>query len=169
MSTFPEGNAVVYCEGAFSTPNGKTAHGLVRRTDRYRVLSVVDSTNAGKDAGAVLDGRPRGIPIHGNVKDSVENFKKMGSPATHLVIGLAPDGGRLSSEARSDVIKAIELGLHVDSGLHDFLSEDDVISTLALEHGVKIRDVRKSPSKKDLHFFTVGFFISFGQTQVHAR
>jgi uncharacterized NAD-dependent epimerase/dehydratase family protein len=154
MNGLPEGNAIVYCEGAFSTANGKTAHGLIRRTDRYRVLSVVDSTHAGSDAGTVLDGRPKGIPIHESVQASMESLKKMGSPATHLVIGLAPDGGRLSSEARSDVIKAIELDLHVDSGLHDFLSEDDVISTLALEHEVKIRDIRKSPPKKDLHFFT---------------
>ena len=47
----PEGNAIVYCEGAFGTTNGKTAHGLVRFTRRYRVLSVVDSGFAGRDAG----------------------------------------------------------------------------------------------------------------------
>ena len=29
MSTFPEGNAIIYCQGAYSTTNGKTAHGLV--------------------------------------------------------------------------------------------------------------------------------------------
>ena len=52
---FPEGNAVVYCGGAFGTTNGKTAHGLVRRSERYRVLSVIDSRHAGSDAGKVLD------------------------------------------------------------------------------------------------------------------
>lgn len=56
MVEFPEGNAIVYCEGAFATTNGKTAHGLVRRTKRYRVLSVIDSRHRGKDAGEVLDG-----------------------------------------------------------------------------------------------------------------
>ena len=30
-ATSPEGRAIVYCEGAFNTTNGKTAHGLVRR------------------------------------------------------------------------------------------------------------------------------------------
>lgn len=154
MNVFPEGNAIVYCERAFSTANGKTAHGLVRRTERYRVLSVVDSMHAGKDAGTVLDGRPRGIPIHGSVRASVDSLKNTGNPATHLVIGLAPDGGRLGPEARGDIIDAIALGLNVDSGLHDFLSEDDDIRRLALERGVRIRDVRKPPPKKDLHFFT---------------
>ena len=57
MSQFPEGNAIVYCEGAFGTPNGKTAHGLVRFTKRYNVLSVIDSCHAGKDAGKMLDGK----------------------------------------------------------------------------------------------------------------
>ena len=37
MTNLPEGNAIVYCQGAFGTTNGKTAHGLVRRTRRYRV------------------------------------------------------------------------------------------------------------------------------------
>lgn len=154
MNVFPEGNAIVYCERAFSTANGKTAHGLVRRTERYRVLSVVDSMHAGRDAGIVLDGKPRGIPIHGSVGASVESLRNIKEPATHLVIGLAPDGGRLGPEARNDVIDAIELGLHVDSGLHDFLSEDEEISRMASAHGVRIRDVRKPPPKKDLHFFT---------------
>ena len=49
MSQLPDGNAIVYCEGAFGTTCGKTADGLVRRTDRYRVLSVVDSRHAGQE------------------------------------------------------------------------------------------------------------------------
>jgi uncharacterized NAD-dependent epimerase/dehydratase family protein len=52
-----DGNAIVYCEGAFNTPNGKTAHGLVRFCRRYRIVAVVDSRYAGRDAGDVLDGK----------------------------------------------------------------------------------------------------------------
>ncbi|MFP3928010.1 MAG: hypothetical protein ACLFUP_03830 [Desulfobacteraceae bacterium] len=55
MIKFPEGNAVVYCQGAFGTANGKTAHGLVRRSLRYLVLSVIDSDLGGRDAGEVLE------------------------------------------------------------------------------------------------------------------
>ena len=61
MSERYEGNAIVYCEGAFNTPNGKTAHGLVRRTRRYEVLSVIDSKHSGRDAGELLDGKPAGL------------------------------------------------------------------------------------------------------------
>lgn len=53
-----------------------------------------------------------------------------------------------------DVKKALSLGLHVDSGLHDFLSEDPEISSLASERGVRIRDIRKTPPREDLHFFS---------------
>jgi len=153
VNSFPEGNAIVYCQGAFATPNGKTAHGLVRRTRRYRVLSVVDSRYAGNDAGKVLDGKARDIPVYENLGAAVDAALSQGNPATHLVIGLAPDGGRLSAEARSDVIRAIELGLNVDCGLHDFLSEDPEIANLAAQKGVVLRDIRKPPHRKDLHFF----------------
>ena len=151
---FPEGNAVVYCEGAFNTTNGKTAHGLVRYTRRYRVLSVVDSRYAGRDAGDVLDGRPSGIPVVQSIRVAVEAAGTGADRATHLVVGIAPDGGRLSPKARNDVLEAIDLGLHVDAGLHDFLSEDPEFANRAGERNVQVRDVRKPPCRNALHFFS---------------
>ena len=78
MDDFPEGNALVYCEGAFGTPNGKTAHGLVRRTERYRVQCVVDSCHAGRDAGIVLEGERRGIPICGDIQQAYAGSQRDG-------------------------------------------------------------------------------------------
>jgi uncharacterized NAD-dependent epimerase/dehydratase family protein len=153
-ANLPDGDAIVYCEGAFATPNGKTAHGLVRRTRRYRVQAVVDSRHAGADAGDVLDAKPAGIPVVASVAAAIEAARGRGRAATHFVIGLAPDGGRLPAAARRDVIEAIRAGLHVDSGLHDFLSEDEEIARLARERGVRIRDVRRPPDRRDLHFFS---------------
>ncbi len=151
---FPEGNAIVYCEGAFGTTNGKTAHGLVRRSERYRVLSVIDSQMEGRDAGVVLDGRPVGIPVVRSLDAALDLAKSGKLPATHLVIGLAPDGGRLPATARADVLHAIEHGLNVDSGLHDFLSEDKEIVEAAARHGVMVRDIRKPPPRESLNFFS---------------
>jgi uncharacterized NAD-dependent epimerase/dehydratase family protein len=154
MENLPEGNAVVYCEGAFNTTNGKTAHGLVRFTRRYRVLSVVDSRYAGKDAGEILDGRSSGIPVYRSLHDAVQASGTGEDHATHLVVGIAPDGGRLKPAARRDVLDALDLGLHVDAGLHDFLSEDpDVVQRVA-EHHVQVRDVRKPPPRNALRFFS---------------
>ncbi len=70
----------------------------------------------------------------------------------YFVIGLAPDGGRLPADARSTVIEALQHGLNVDSGLHDFLSDDPEISTLAKAHGAAIRDVRKTPGQRRYTF-----------------
>lgn len=150
----PEGNALVYCEGAFGTTNGKTAHGLVRRTRRYKVVGVVDSRHAGQDAGHVLDGQPKNIPIHHDVLRAFKASQGGPTPATHLVIGLAPDGGRLPAGARQDIITAIQLGLHVDCGLHDFLTEDPELVGLAAKNGVRLRDIRKTPPRAELHFFS---------------
>ncbi len=149
-----DGNALVYCEGAFCTTNGKTAHGLVRFTQRYRVIGIIDSRYAGRDAGEELDGKANGIPIYGSVKTAVEESKNKGIPATHLVVGLAPDGGRLEGGARKDIEEALELGLNIDCGLHDFLSEDRVLSALAEKKDVRIRDIRMPPPREKLHFFS---------------
>lgn len=145
-----DGTALVYAEGAFNTPNGKTAHGLVRFTERYHILGVIDSTYAGKDAGEVLDGKTNGIPIFNNVDDAV---KKISKPS-YFVVGLAPDGGRLPKAAWKVIFKAVKMGMNIDSGLHDFMSGNEALVTLAKNHRITIRDIRKTPDRDDLHFFT---------------
>lgn len=144
--------AIVYCGGAFNTPSGKTAHGLVRFTERYEVLAVIDAAYAGMDARNVLDGKLTGIPIVSDLEEAMAIAGKKGG-ADVMVIGLAPDGGRLPDDAREVVKEAVQLGLDIDSGLHDFLSDDPVIASLAKEKKVRIRDIRKPPERKDLHFF----------------
>ena len=161
----PEGRAIVYCEGAFGTTNGKTAHGLVRRTRRYEVLSVIDSRRAGEDAGEALDGASKGIPIHRDLAEAVRAAGKAGTEATHFVVGLAPDGGRLAGRDREAVAEALRSGLNVDCGLHDFLSEDPELSALAAGRGAAIRDVRKPPPRERLHFFS-GNIEKVGATRI---
>ncbi len=145
--------AIVYCEGAYGTTNGKTAHGLVRFTRRYDVLSVIDSRHAGEDAGEVLDGKKNGIPIHASIEAAWQDAHAEGAGPVRLVIGLAPDGGRLAPADRERVREAIDRGLSVDSGLHDFLSEDPELADLAAKRGATLHDIRIPPPRKDLHFF----------------
>ena len=51
--------------------DGKTANGLVRHSERYEILSVIDSAQAGLDAGVVLDGVANGIPICRDLADAL--------------------------------------------------------------------------------------------------
>ena len=150
----PEGDALVYCQGAFNTTNGKTAHGLVRFTTRYRVRAVLDSRYAGQDAGEVLDGRGSGIPVLDSLQAGLEVLGRPAPGKAFLVVGLAPDGGRLDRRARQDIADAIAAGLNIDCGLHDFLSEDAQMADLARRQGVSIRDIRKPPPRESLHFFS---------------
>ncbi len=93
----------------------------------------------------------KNIPVFASMEEALA---ERGREAQYLVIGIAPDGGRLAPHARQDVKKALKHGLHVDSGLHDFLSHDPEIVALALNHGCQIRDIRKTPDRSELHFFS---------------
>ncbi len=153
-SDSPQNVAVIYCEGRYRSTHGKTAHGLVRFTRRYRVAAVIDSTLAGQDAGVVLDGQARGVPIVADLDQALEVAERDGQGATHLVIGVAPDGGQLDDSGRTAVLKAIDKGLNVDAGLHSFLSDDEELCAAALAAGVRLRDVRRPPARDELHFFS---------------
>lgn len=146
-----DGEALILCEGRFAATDGKTAHGLVRFTRRYRVRGVIDSTLAGRDAGETLDGRRRDIPIVASLE---EGLTLPGPAITHLVVGVATVGGRLPSELRSPIARALTQGIHVDSGLHEFLSEDPEFAKAASASGARIRDVRKPGPRSELHFYT---------------
>jgi uncharacterized NAD-dependent epimerase/dehydratase family protein len=149
-----DGNAIVFCQGAFNTPNGKTAHGLVRFTERYNILGVIENRYSGKDAGSVLDDKPNGIMIFATLDDALKAAADKGDTVQTLVVGLAPDGGRLPVTAKETLKNALRHGLNIDSGLHDFLTNDPEIVKLAGKKGLRIRDVRKTPDRDQLHFFT---------------
>lgn len=146
-----DGTALILCEGAFGSPYGKTAHGLVRFTQRYRILGVIDSQHAGQDAGMVLDSRECAVPIFATLAEALRAVKE---PVQYLVIGVAPDGGLLPKSYRPIVREAIEKGLNVDSGLHEFVGDDSEFRSLADSRGVQIRDIRKPPPRHRLHFYS---------------
>jgi len=146
-----DGDALILCEGHFGSTDGKTAHGLVRFTKRYRIRSVIDSTLAGRDAGEVVDGASRGIPIVASLADGL---RLPGGATTHLVVGVATVGGRLPRPMRPTIAAALSRGIHVDSGLHEFLGDDPEFSAIAAASGARIRDVRKPPPRSALHFYT---------------
>ena len=148
-----DGKALVYCDGAFNTPEGKTAHGLIRFTERYEIVGVLDYKYAGQDAGLVLDGKKNGILIYKDLKEALSKLGAKNKPVS-LVIGLAPDGGRLPPVAKITIKDALERGMNVDSGLHDFLYKDEGLMAIAKANNCRVRDVRRTPDRDELHFFT---------------
>ena len=60
--------AIVYCEGNFGKVD---ANGLIRHSQAYRIVSVIDSSHNRQDSGQILDDVINNIPIFGNLKAAV--------------------------------------------------------------------------------------------------
>jgi uncharacterized NAD-dependent epimerase/dehydratase family protein len=138
-------NALIFCEGGFSHPVGKTAHGLIRHSKRYRIVGVIDSTVAGRDAGVILDGKPRGIPVFKSIEDAIE---KSSTKPEVMIVGLAPTGFNGEASIIYAAETALLNGLSVHSGLHLFLSDLPELQSIARDRGLVLLDVRKPPSRR---------------------
>ena len=143
--------AIVYCEGNFAGIDGKTANGLARHSEKYKILSIIDSAMEGQDAGQVLDGKKNGIPIY---RDLGTALAHAGRAPNHLIFGIAPASGMLSPAERRLLLRAIGYGINIVNGLHEFLNDDPEFKAACAKSGVVIRDVRKPRAKKDLRVFS---------------
>lgn len=142
--------AVIFCEGNFGQIDGKTANGLIRHSQAYRIKSVIDSKHAGSDSGLVLDDVVNHIPIFADLETAIRDEPII--PNT-LIYGMAPSSGKLSPRDRGVILDAIALGINIVSGLHEFLSDDTEIATFARSKNVTIRDIRKPKPSKDMRLF----------------
>jgi uncharacterized NAD-dependent epimerase/dehydratase family protein len=143
--------AVVYCEANFGDADGKTANGLVRHSETYEIVAVIDSAQAGLDAGVVLGGKPKNIPV---CRDLADAIAQAGGAANAFIFGTAPSSGMLSPHERSVVLDAIAAGMDIVNGLHEFLNDDPEFTEAGRAHDVQILDVRRPRAKKDLRMFT---------------
>lgn len=141
--------AVVLANDSFRKIRAKTAHGMVRGPSRYRVLAVIDASCAGEDAGQVLDGRRRGIPIVASLEEAL----RLGRP-DHCVLGVATAGGKLPADLRAALVEAARAGLSLVNGMHELLSDDEELVRLTSERGARIVDLRKPRPVRELRFWT---------------
>jgi len=146
-----DGTAILLCGTDYRTDSGKTAHGLVRGGERYRVVGVVDSGCGGQDAGVLLDGVPRGIPIFASLAGALAGLSVRPDFA---VVGVATSGGRIPPALRETLAQAIDAGLSVVNGLHEQVAEDPALAAAARLRGVSITDVRRPRPLAELHFWT---------------
>ena len=142
--------ALVLTNGILTHSDAKTAHGLIRGTERFTIVGVVDdASTAGKDAGELLDGKHRHIPIYATLADGLA-----AEQASYLIIGIATVGGVLPDSMIAIIQAAIQAGLSIVNGLHDYLQDRPEIAELAAKHQVDLIDVRRPKARKDLHFWT---------------
>jgi len=143
-------NAIVITAGYLDSDSGKTAHGLIRGTERFNIIGVIDQGYAGKDAGEVLDGKNRNIPVYASI---LEFIKTAPEKAKYCIIGVATKGGVIPDSFRVMLKTALENGLSLVNGLHDYISDHAELADLAKQKGLEIIDVRKPKKFKDLHFW----------------
>ncbi len=149
-----EGTALVLSGGLFDINNAKTAHGLVRGSERFKVVGVVDSeANAGRDAGERLDGVRREIPMFATLQAALRALPER---PRYCVLGVATKGGKLPPHLRAQLLEAIQNGLSIVNGLHEHASDVPELAQAANAHGVDIIDIRRPPA--DLRFWSGDVF-----------
>lgn len=144
-------SAIVYSENEFGKIDGKVANGLVRHSEKYKIVGVIDSSKAGLDALEYLDGIKSGILIHLDIDTTLENLTEV---PQYFIYGIAPLESFLHQTQRDVIFYAMSKGMNIVNGLPEFLTEDEEFVNKALEYNVKIYDIRKPPERKDLHNFT---------------
>ena len=144
-------NAIILTAGVLTGSNAKTAHGLIRKTSRYHIIAVIDSESAGQDAGVVLDKQPRNIPIY----DTLSAFlTESGKEAKYAIVGVAFPGGKLPAPIVALIREALEAGISIVSGAHEFLSDMPEMAALAEANGAVLIDIRKPKPKDELKFWS---------------
>jgi uncharacterized NAD-dependent epimerase/dehydratase family protein len=148
-------NAIVLTDGLLMTSDAKTAHGLIRGTERYNIIAVVDSqATAGKDAGELLDGKNRDIPVFATMDAALDQLENI----DYLIIGVATVGGRLPKNMLALIYDAVEKGISVVNGLHEYLNDKPDLVALAANTSAQLIDIRKPKSRADLHFWDGAIF-----------
>lgn len=133
-----DGTALLYCEGALGTPQGRTANSILRHCRRYDTLGVIDSRHAGREASEVVEGAVARVPIYASLDEALGALAE--SPR-YLVIGLTPDDGRLPARCREVIINALRRNISVDSALQPYLKEHPEFPLLAMSSRGKLRSV----------------------------
>lgn len=128
---------LVIAEGQFGPLTSKTANSCIRYTPE-RVVAVIDSRRAGKTSQEVL-GFGGDIPVVSTVAEGLQR------KPTALLIGVAPQGGKLPQEWRAMILASIDAGLDVWSGLHTFIGADPEFAARAAKKKVEIHDLRRPP------------------------
>jgi uncharacterized NAD-dependent epimerase/dehydratase family protein len=129
---------LIIADGDFGPMTSKTANSVIRYLPD-RVVAVLDRQQAGKTVQEVL-GFGGSIPVVGSMTEGLARGP------TAVLVGIAPQGGRLPPEWRAWLAEALDRGCDLWSGLHTFLGDDPLLAEKARGCGRKIFDLRRPPA-----------------------
>ena len=145
-----KGTAIVITEGIYQENYAKTAHGLVRGSRRFEVKGIIDKALVGQDAGELLDGKHRNIPFFSSISDALKQIEK----PDYCVVGVATHGGYLPEALRSLLLEALQNGISIVNGVHEFAADFPELAEAAKANNAEIIDVRRPKLTKDLKFWS---------------
>lgn len=146
--------AVVLTSGIFHSAFAKTAHGLIRSSDKYQIVGIIDESIAGSDAGEALDGKFRNIPAYEKLEDAF----KVNPKIDYAIIGVANPGGKIPDNLKQQLFDLLDKGVSIINGLHSFLSDMPEYVEKAQASGAKLLDIRKAKPRSDLKFWSGSIF-----------
>ena len=132
---------VILTEG-HGIDDAKTATGVIRY-GRDDVVAILDSTMVGRNVNESIPGHD--IPFVGRLSDALDGTVRPDG----LLLGIAPTGGKLPPAWRAIILEAIDAGLDIHSGLHQFLGDDPEFATAAARSGSRLIDYRRPPDRME--------------------
>jgi len=128
----------ILAPGTFAARSAKTAHGVIAYGSDETV-AVIDPAFAGRRVRDAVPYLRSDAPIVASVDEA------LAFAPTALLVGVAPAGGALPPDWRASILRAIDAGLEIVSGLHQFLGDDAQFAAAAARRGVRLWDVRTPP------------------------
>lgn len=144
------GTAIILTNGILDDWDAKTAHGLVRGTERFDILAVIDSKQVGRDAGEVVDGIKRNIPVYSSVDDYLEISDQK---PDYCIVGVALDGGKFDEDWQALLLDVISKGISIVNGLHMLLGDIPLFRKSAEASKVELVDIRRPKPFAQLNFW----------------
>jgi uncharacterized NAD-dependent epimerase/dehydratase family protein len=129
---------LIIADGDFGPMTSKTANSIIRYRPK-QVVGVLDRRLAGRTVQDVL-GFGGATPVLGSIEEGLAL-----SP-TVVVIGIAPQGGRMPAEWRAWIGTSLAAGCDIWNGLHTFLADDPELAVIAAANGRRILDLRRAPT-----------------------
>ena len=145
------GTAIILADDFVNGDNCKTTHGLIRKSLRFDILGVVDEKNSGNDAGQLLDGHDKRIPVSASVEDLLAQLDEK---PMYCIVGMATVGGVITPFIVKHGVEALKSGISLISGLHHFVGEHKLLIGAAKAGDADLIDIRRSKSRSELNFWT---------------